>query len=234
MKSSFGLQVGVVCLIVLVGALCFPLPDGRLLIERLAGIAPDTHTPVSRGTVPDKTAPLVSMPAFVAPPPPRPPAPVVSKRFAAPLPFVEDGSRSTDAWSYGTVEGREAVRDNRSWMIWGPRLDLRLASFDGDGLKTASDTCAKEPPAGSWSLPTAAEFDLAKVNGILQADKNARHRWIAVMVMPPDIRLPAGRGYVPAAEEKEFSVRCIGRSADAPAEGYPEVDNEITLKAMAE
>jgi hypothetical protein len=232
MKSSFGLQVAVVCLILVIGALCFPMPDGRLLVQTLAGVtAEDKFTPAPRGTVPDKSSPLVAMPAFVAPPPPRPPAPIASKRFRAPLPFVEEATRSTDAWSHGTVEGKNALRDNRSWMIWGPKLALSLPGFTAEDLKKAQEACRAEAPAGAWSLPTAAEFDLAKVNGILNADTDAKHRWIAQMVLPPDLLLPAGRGY---AREEDFSVRCIGRSADAPAEGYPEVSNEITLKAMAE
>lgn len=240
MKAPFWLQVAVVCLILVIGTLCLPVPEGGLLVQRFTGQKPTgDYMPVSRvRTAQDAEAPT---PTTVADADARAPAYVTIihteelDRFASPLEFIIDESRSTDAWSAGTAGGKEAWRDNKSGMIWGPKLGLTLSSFSEEDMNRAIDACAKEHPEGAWLLPSGAEFDIAKVNGILKVDKDARHRWITFIVIPGmDHVMPAGRGYVPVSKEKHFSVRCIARGENAPANGYLAADNEITLKALAE
>lgn len=236
MKAPFWLQVAVVCLILVIGALCLPVPEGGLLVHRLSGLKPrepDVRTvmPLETDYVPPSTPFDPSLT-----PAPRTPEDDALVRFSQTLDFEEDASRSTDAWSAGTAGGREAWRDNKSGMIWGPRLDLTLSSFSEENMNHAIDACAQEYPEGAWLLPSGAEFDIAKVNGILKADKDARHRWITFITIPPDIHhvMPAGRGYVPVSKEKHFSVRCIARGENAPANGYLTTDTETTIKALAE
>lgn len=228
MKEPFALQVAVVVLLLLAGIVCIPLPGGGMLFHRLTGRA--TESPST--PVPSVPTTIAAVPIAVVPVSP-PPAHVSSTRFQEELAFTEDTASSTEAWTRGMVGGRTSWRDNKSGMIWGPRLDMTLTDFSDTALKAAQERCRTEEPQGSWALPTAAEFDIAKVNGLLKTDDGARHRWISYIDVNGLI-LPAGRGYIPVAEEKEFSVRCVGRSPAAPAEGYSQTTNEITLKAMAE
>lgn len=229
MKQPFALQVAVVALLLLAGIACIPLPEGGMLFHRLTGCVPESRS------MPVLSAPpaVETMPAAIVPAPPLPPASVSSARFVAELPFKGEADTSGSGWTPGTVDGKAAWRDNASGMIWGPRLDVSLQEFSETSLKTARERCASEYPQGSWALPTAAEFDIAKVNGLLKADDNARHRWITYMDLN-GLTLPAGRGYIAVSVEKDFSVRCVGRSASAPAEGYGQTTAEITMKAMAE
>jgi hypothetical protein len=117
-------------------------------------------------------------------------------------------------------------------MAWGPKLDLQLSGMTNYDLELAKSACQKETPLGSWSLPTAAEFDMAKVNGILRDTTGARHRWLTWQEVSPGIVIPSVRGYAPASAGEGYSVRCIGRTLGAPMDGYLTTDNETTLKAM--
>ena len=227
MKDRFALQVAVVVILLVAGVLCIPVPEGGILLNRLTGHPPAreetaairaTPEPVATYDVKDRT-----------PPPPH----TSSARFKDALSFSESDAAPGQAWTKGTVNGKTAWRDNKNGMIWGPKLDVALTSFSNADLEKAKDACAAEEPRGSWAVPTAAEFDLAKVNGILNADADARHRWLAAMELP-NMTMPAVRGYVPVAQEKQISVRCIGRSAAAPIDGYKQADNETTLKAMSQ
>lgn len=233
MKAPFWLQVTVVCLILVIGLLCLPVPEGGLMFQRLTGMKPGSgDAPVSRVRTVAQSETPPPTPAVM----PQPEAPEgASDRFSQSLAFDEDESRSTDAWSAGTAGGKQAWRDNKSGMIWGPKLAMTLASFSETDMQRAMDACAEEYPEGAWALPSGAEFDIAKVGGILKADKDARHRWISFIVIPGMKQmLPAGRGYISVAKEKEFSVRCIARGKNAPANGYLATDNETTIKALAE
>ncbi len=226
MKASFKAQVAAVCGILAVGALCFPMPDGGLLVNRLFG-KPAQEVTVSETRI----APLI--PYHAPQITPAPATPSITLRFHVVPEVVIDQSLSTENWTAGTVEGKTVWQDNQSGMIWGPRLGLSLSSFTNDDLKKAKEACAAETPADVWALPTAAEFDIAKVNGILKMDSDARHRWIGYQEFS-GMELPSGRGYVAVSAEKDFSVRCVARSAKAPENGYAEAGNEVTLKAMAE
>lgn len=229
MKAPFWLQAAAVGLLLLIGALCLPLPEGGIVLDRILGQPPAGSFTTLKPRPAVTQSPLPSP----APPPPALAATGPADRFAATLDFAEDESRSTDAWSAGLAAGKPAWRDNRSGMIWGPRLDLAPLPYDNEGLQKAMDACAAEEPKGSWALPSAAEFDIAKVNGLLKMDKDAQHRWLAFTVIA-GAQMPAGRGYVPVSEEKHFSARCIARSGKAPLGGYLAADSETTLKAMGE
>lgn len=232
MKSPFWLQVTVVCLILVIGLLCLPMPEGGLLFQRFTGMKPRSDdAPVMRvRTAPQSETPP---PRAVMPQPETPEG--ASDRFSQSLDFDEDKSRSTDAWSAGTAGGKQAWRDNKSGMIWGPKLDLAFSSFSEEDMKRAIDACAKQTPEGAWALPSGAEFDIARVNGILKTDKGAGRRWISFIVIPGmEQAMPAARGYAPVSKERHFSVRCIARGKTAPANGYLTTDNETALKALAE
>lgn len=228
-KEPFALQVAIVLLLLVAGVLCIPLPDGGLLFHHLTGHAPEPDNVVTARATP-VPPPVYNVTQSTAPPPH-----TSSARFRDELPFTEAAGGTTDGWTKGAVNGKPAWRDDKSGMIWGSRLDMSLSSFSSADLNKAKRACAAEAPRGSWSVPTAAEFDLAKVNGILEVevDADAKHRWLSTMDMP-NLTLPALRGYVAVSGEKTISVRCIGRSPSAPVNGYKQVGNDITLKAYAQ
>lgn len=226
MKDRFALQVAVVVILLVAGLLCIPVPEGGTLLNRLTG-----HPPAREETAAIRATPE-PVPTYdirnTTPPPPHTP----SARFKDALPFRPGAAAPGDAWTRGTVNGKTAWRDNKNGMIWGPKLKVTLASFTNADLEKAQDACAAEEPKGSWAVPTAAEFDLAKVNGILDAGADTGHRWLAAMELP-SMTMGAVRGYVPLGQEIKISLRCIGRSSEAPIDGYKQTDMETTLKAMS-
>jgi len=225
-----------VVLILVICVLCFPMPGGGLLITRLSGTeyvperAPAEAMPVEAMPV---EAPVIA----VAPSPP----PVVveaAPRFTQGLdlfPEYDDPLAAPQPpWVEVARDGKTIWIDNASKMAWGPRLDVELSGMSQEDLDLARSFCEKEKPVGAWALPTAAEFDIAKVNGILKADSGAKHKWITWQQVPPALVIPSGRGYMPASPNEGFSVRCIARTLGAPENGYLQTDNETTLKAMSE
>jgi hypothetical protein len=243
-KAPFWAQVTAVVLIVVVGLLCLPTEDG-LLITRLTGTTPqrDRVPPSSPSVVPVTAVPVEAVaPASTYAPVPAPvatPSPSsFPSRFSQALdlfPQYDDPlAPPQPAWVEAQKDGRTIWVDTASLMAWGPRLDAELTGMTKDDLDLARSFCDKEKPEGAWALPTAAEFDIAKVNGMLTFDKGARHKWLTWQEVPPALVIPSVRGYVPASAGENYSVRCIARTQHAPDNGYLQAGNEITLKALAE
>jgi hypothetical protein len=130
------------------------------------------------------------------------------------LPFVVTKEGAGGAWSQGTVGGAPAWRDNKTGVIWGPRIkDLALFSLLPRDLAAAKEACAKQNPAGSWALPLSKEFSSAKIDGLAEADKDAQGYWITFTVSKTMGELPQGfiLGKMPG--QRIFSVRCVGHGA---------------------
>lgn len=249
-KGPFGAQVTAVVLILLICVLCFPMPGGGLLITRLTGT---DYVPENKPAeaVPVVAAP-VDVPVVAVPPPPsETPAvtpPDTSPRFAQALDIYPDqealiipedksdplSTPSKRDWWETKVEGKKVWVSVGSAMAWGPRLDVELSDMTKDYLALARSLCEKEKPVGAWALPTATEFDFAKVGGILKIDSDAKHKWLTWIRIPYTEDIPAVRGYGQAASGEKYSVRCIARTPLAPKDGYVMTDNAIALQAMSE
>ncbi|MEZ0261598.1 MAG: hypothetical protein ACAH80_11355 [Alphaproteobacteria bacterium] len=244
-KGSFGAQVAAVVLILMICVLCFPVPGGGLLITRLTGT---DYVPEPAPVATRVADAPVEAPVIAASPPAVETAQSESSRFRQALdiypshealtipadPLDPLSSPSRRDWVEVSFEGRKVWVDAGSAMAWGPKLDVELSGMGQEDLDLAKSLCEKETPVGAWALPTAQEFDLSKVNGILKVDSGAKHKWLTWQKMPPDFVIPSARGYVPSSAGENFSVRCIARTPQAPPDGYMVTDNEISLKAMAE
>lgn len=156
---------------------------------------------------------------------------VVTSRFLQPVEITPDAAQGVENWTAGTLEGKPVWLDNQSGMVWGPKLAMNVAGFTNTDLDQAKAACAAETPPDTWALPTAAEFDIAKVNGLLKADSDARHAWISYQTVS-GLEIPSGRIYNGNQPERRYAVRCVARTDKAPVDGYPETTNEITLQAM--
>lgn len=241
-KGSFGAQVAAVVLILAICVLCFPMPGGGLLITRLSGTdyVPEGETP--------RAAPIVSFPPVAMPPPVE--TPKSPPRFSLTLdilpqagapevmgdpldPLWRPAAPAHPDWVEVSYQEKTVWIDTRSGMIWGPRLDVDITGMEKEDLDLARSFCEKETPVGAWAFPTAAEFDIAKVNGILKNDTGAKHKWLTWQEVS-GLVIPSVRGYVPASRREKYSLRCIARTPTAPENGYLATDNETTLKAMAE
>lgn len=227
-KAPFWAQVAAVVLVVAVGLLCLPMGEDGLLINKLTGTKPEASTvPVARAP-----AIVTATPVALA----QPVEIMTSQTASAGARFsqaVVIMAKEGENWTEGTIGNLPVWLDAQSGMVWGPRLMMPVAGMSADDVKLAKKSCAAEKPEGAWALPTAAEFDIAKVNGILKADSGAKHRWITWQ-QDSGIELPSVRGYTPAGQDRTFYIRCIARTPSAPENGYMEAGNEITLKALAE
>lgn len=241
-KGPFEAQVAAFVLILIVCVLCFPMPGGGLLITRLTGTeyVPETLPLDATAVAVPVAAEIVDAPVVAAPPPrfsltldilPQTSATAVT---GDPLdPLWRPSAPTYPDWVEVSYQGKSVWIDTKSGMIWGPRLDIELSGMEKADLDLARSFCEKETPVGAWAVPTAAEFDIAKVNGILKSDSGAKHKWLTWQEVS-GLVIPSVRGYVPASLGESYSLRCIARTPNAPENGYLVTDNETTLKAMSE
>jgi hypothetical protein len=132
-------------------------------------------------------------------------------RFKKVLPFSQIKPLGTAAWSVGTVKGAPAWRDNKTGLVWAPKLDgLSFVTLLEGDLAQAMNACAVQKPAGAWLLPLAQELDEAKADGLIQADPDAQHHWITYM-HASGMLVPASRAWDAAVNQEIFFVRCVGR-----------------------
>jgi hypothetical protein len=244
-KGQSVAQAVAAVLIVAICALTIPMPGGGLLISRLSG------TEFVPERLPLDAMPVEAMPVDVpvaAVPPPAVKTPEVSWRFKRALdvfpsreeliipadPLDPLGKEERRDWVEVTVEKKKVWVDTMNGLVWGPRLNVELSGMTRENLDRARSLCEKQKPVGSWVLPTATEFDHAKVNGILKVDSDAQHKWLTWIRIPYVEDIPAARGYGPAAAGEKYAVRCIARTPLAELNGYVMTDNAAGLRALAE
>ncbi|WP_031432813.1 hypothetical protein [Methylomarinum vadi] len=159
-------------------------------------------------------------------------------RFAGTLPFDENFARGS--WRIGTVMGSPAWLENNSGMIWGGRQDFRLSGWSQADLQTARTGCRAVEPRGFWSLPTNAEFALGVESQMQTIIDDIEGRWIAqshifegAKPFPSLVGFAGGNDNAPG-QKLSVSVRCIGRSAGAPARGYfrRDISNADAMKLL--
>lgn len=210
MKKSFLVSVIAVACLIIAGAAFYrfsgqgrPAPTTSPVLSENGNVPARPRAPTSVGWKTAEPRPRQT-------PPPNPNLvlpPTFDERFKETLSFKE--TQSSPLWAYGKVGKFPVFRDAKTGLIWGPRLKFTTNTLDAPNVVAGMKACAELDPAGGWALPTAAEFEAARANGLLKIDRDGKHPWLTYLTGRKYI-VSAARLWLPSDKKEPFAVRCVG------------------------
>lgn len=145
-------------------------------------------------------------------------------RFTAPLEHVELGPLVPPFRELRTSTGERAFIDGSSGLIWS--LAEPWSQPEADPLVAARAFCARRAPEGRWALPSDAELALLWDHGGTALTGGPPFNAVSYSArddVPFDVPMLRARSAAGPL------LRCVARSAAAPAGGYVDADVPLEL-----
>ncbi len=139
----------------------------------------------------------------------------LESRFAGPLDYTVVDEPAPGWERVRTPAGVDGFHERASGLVWSELLARgEVAPFE---LERAKEICRGLPPAGTWALPTSAEwYFFRKAKG----ERVAPDEGYGTVSFTVDTEMGLELPTTHLGQGRKLALRCVARTGAAPARGY--------------
>jgi len=130
-------------------------------------------------------------------------------------------------WKRGKVAGLNVWVDNKSGIVWLDHQGYLVPSLNSHKARNSITYCRELEPKEYWDLPTLSEFALGTEHNIQEVVNDIPSKEWMFQVENNSFSIDSVRLHeinFDAPPNDTVSVRCVGRTKTAPAQGYGLLD----------